>query len=187
MKKLFIFLFMSMSMSLYAIDCWCWADINAEIRLNERKLSEENETILSELYLMREKSNVPDHIKIHSNDTVYIVEYVNLFERNLDFWKNKDYKQEYWSAHYKQEKGEKDIIVERNYIEWQYLCPCDQRRFDLCARMDVDGLHLESEKQKNSMISENPTAFTFLTQIIFESNGKSKITTIKFDGYEGMF
>ena len=45
MKKLFIFLFMSMSMSLYAIDSW--ADINAEIRLNERKLSEENETILS--------------------------------------------------------------------------------------------------------------------------------------------
>lgn len=116
-------------------------------------------------------------------------EYVNLFERTLDFWKNKDYKQEYWSAlyKYKQEKGEKDIIVERNYIEWQHLCPCDQRRFDLCARMDVDGLHLESEKQKNSMISENPTAFTFLTQIIFESNGKSKITTIKFDGYEGMF
>lgn len=105
------------------------------------------------------------------------------------FWKNKDYKQEYWSAlyKYKQEKGEKDIIVERNYIEWQHLCPCDQRRFDLCARMDVDRLHLESEKQKNSMISENPTAFTFLTQIIFESNGKSKITTIKFDGYEGMF
>lgn len=68
MKKLFIFLFMSMSMSLYAIDSW--ADINAEIRLNERKLSEGNETILSELYLMREKSNVPDHIKIHSNDTV---------------------------------------------------------------------------------------------------------------------
>ena len=150
MKKLFIFLFMSMSMSLYAIDSW--ADINAEIRLNERKLSEGNETILSELYLMREKSNVPDHIKIHSNDTVYIVEYVNLFERTLDFWKNKDYKQEYWSAlyKYKQEKGEKDIIVERNYIEWQHLCPCDQRRFDLCARMDVDGLHLESEKQKNS-------------------------------------
>lgn len=59
---------MSMSMSLYAIDSW--ADINAEIRLNERKLSEGNETILSELYLMREKSNVPDHIKIHSNDTV---------------------------------------------------------------------------------------------------------------------
>ena len=47
---------MSMSMSLYAIDSW--ADINAEIRLNERKLSEGNETILSELYLMREKSNV---------------------------------------------------------------------------------------------------------------------------------
>ena len=47
MKKLFIFLFMSMSMSLYAIDSW--ADINAEIRLNERKLSEGNETILSEL------------------------------------------------------------------------------------------------------------------------------------------
>ena len=78
MKKLFIFLFMSMSMSLYAIDCWCWADINAEIRLNERKLSEGNETILSELYLMREKSNVPDHIKIHSNDTVYIVEYISV-------------------------------------------------------------------------------------------------------------
>ena len=93
-----------------------------------------------------------------------------------------------WALYkYKQEKGEKDIIVERNYIEWQHLCPCDQRRFDLCARMDVDGLHLESEKQKNSMISENPTAFTFLTQIIFEPNGKSKITTIKFDGYEGMF
>ena len=184
MKKLFICLFMSMSMSLYAID-W-WAEINAEIRLKEEMICQ-NENLLSMLCLVREKANVFGHIKIHQSDTVYIVEYVPffLYEIQIDFWKNKDYIHNYWTAYYNQ--FQPFIEVDNNYVEWQYLCPCDQRRFDLCARMDVEGLHLESEKQKNSMISENPTVFTFLTQIIFEPNGKSKITTIKFDGYDGMF
>lgn len=172
---------MSMSMSLYAID-W-WADINAEIRLNERKLSK-NEFHLSELYTMREKAHVPYKIHICPGDTAYIVERVFWgadYSYSMDFWKNMDYKNEYWTAVY---VPVFHFEIEKNYVEWQFLCPCLQKIFDLCSKMDIDGLRSESEKYVGTGFTNEHTESTILTQIIFNPNGKRQITTFEIKGYD---
>lgn len=164
-----------------------WKAINEEIQLKERKIQKKTfkDYPFSELDFMRSRAELPTKVWIEKNDTLYSIEYVYWYGFRIETWKNSEYNQIYWSASYY--PHDSVIIVEKNPIEYNELCPCDKRRFLLCKNFDIDALNSESEKQKGSTISENSTLYTFVVRVIFEDKGKYKIDVIKFEGYDGMF
>lgn len=162
-----------------------WRAINQKI-LSLEKTQCSNENILSKLFWVRDKVILPGDRCYEQNDTLFIVEKNCEYSLDIDFWKNNNYIKEYRNALISRNPSESVIVVENFKDEYQYLTPCDQRRFVLCSKMDVEALNLESKKSEG-ILCEDPTLFTFAIRVIFHGNGRYTIDLIKFDGYDGMF